>query len=99
MLTRTLLLTALCASGLATAQTDGGPRRATADAGTRGTTVPDRTAPPPGTAGLPAPRTQMGDPVGTGSETPPPSRSTPPPTSLPPRELPPTSQPPRPTPH
>jgi hypothetical protein len=31
---RMLLLTALCAASLATAQPDGGPRKATADAGT-----------------------------------------------------------------
>ncbi len=85
-----ILLTALCVGSLATAQPDGGPRRATPDAGTKGTkgtTVPDRPAPPPGGAELPAPRTQTAAPLGTGSETPPPARQ------------PPTTQPPRPTPH
>jgi len=77
MFARMLLLTALCASGLATAQPDGGPRRGTEDAGTKGTTVPDRPTPPPGGAQLPAPRTQTTAPVGTGSETPPPARTTP----------------------
>jgi len=50
---RMLLLTVSFAATLATAQPDGGPRKATADAGTtakKGTTVPDRPAPPP-TAG------------------------------------------------
>jgi hypothetical protein len=97
---RMLLLTALCAATLATAQPDGGPRKATVDAGTKGTTVPDRTTAPPPQAGaeLPVPRTQTTSPLGTGSETPPPTRNTEPvPTPRP--EVPPTSQPPRPTPH
>jgi hypothetical protein len=94
-----LLLTALCASGLATAQPDGGPRQGTADAGTKGTTVPDRPAPTPGGAQLPAPRTQTTTPVGTGSETPPPPRTTQPTPPKPHSELPPTTQPPSPTPH
>jgi len=99
MFARMLLLTALCASGLATAQPDGGPRRATEDAGTKGTTVPDRPTPPPGGAQLPAPRTQTTAPVGTGSATPPPARTTPPTTPKPPSELPSPTQPPSPTPH
>jgi hypothetical protein len=99
---RMLLLTALCAATLATAQPDGGPRKATADAGTtakKGTTVPDRTPPsPPAGAELPAPRTQTTPPVGTGSETPPPTRANQPvPTPRP--EVPPITQPPSPTPH
>ena len=96
---RMLLLTALCASGLATAQPDGGPRPGTTDAGTKGTTVPDRPTPPRGGAELPAPRTQTTTAVGTGSETPPPGRTTEPTTPTPRPELPPTTQPPRPTPH
>jgi len=99
MSARMLLLTALCASGLATAQPDGGPRGGTADAGTKGTTVPDRPTPPPGGAQLPAPRTQTTAPVGTGSETPPPARATPPTTPKPHSELPSPTQPPSPTPH
>jgi hypothetical protein len=99
MFARMLLLTALCASGLATAQPDGGPRRGTEDAGTKGTTVPDRPTPPPGGAQLPAPRTQTTAPVGTGSETPPPARTTPPTTPKPHSELPSPTQPPSPTPH
>jgi hypothetical protein len=99
MSARMLLVTALCASGLATAQPDGGPRRGTADAGTKGTTVPDRPTPPPGGAQLPAPRTQTTAPVGTGSETPPPARTTPPTTPKPHSELPSPTQPPSPTPH
>jgi hypothetical protein len=99
---RMLLLTALSAATLATAQPDGGPRKATADAGTaakKGTTVPDRTSPsPPAGADLPAPRTQTTPPVGTGSETPPPTRTKEPvPTPRP--EVPPITQPPSPTPH
>ena len=97
-----LLLTALCISGVATAGPDGGPRRGTPDAGTtatKGTTVPDRPAPPPGGAELPAPRTQTTTPVGTGSETPPPARSPESPKPTPRPELPPTTQPPSPTPH
>ena len=100
MLTRMLLLlTVLCASSLAAAQPDGGPRRGTPDAGKKGTTVPDRPAPPPGGAQLPAPRTQTSTPVGTGSETPPPARTTEPTPPKPRPELPPTTQPPSPTPH
>ena len=100
---RMLLLTALCAGTLATAQADGGPRKATPDAGTsakKGTTVPDRTPPAPPQTGaeLPKPRTQTTSPLGTGSETPPPTR-TPEPIPTPRPEVPPTSQPPRPTPH
>jgi hypothetical protein len=100
---RMLVLTALCASTLATAQADGGPRRGMADAGTKGTTVPDRPPPPPGRSDLPAPRTQTTSPVGTGSETSPPGR---PPTTSPevPRpttqpEVPSPAQPSRPVPH
>ena len=102
---RTLLLTALAVSGLATASPDGGPPRSTADAGTRGTTVPDRPAPVPEGATLPAPRTQSNTTLGTGSETLPPPPSTPPvrqtpaPTPTPTPDVPPTTQPPRPTPH
>ena len=99
MSARMLLLTALCASGLATAQPDGGPRRGMPDAGTKGTTVPDRPAPPPGGAQLPAPRTQTTAPVGTGSETPAPTRTTPPTTAKPHPDLPTQTQPPSPTPH
>ena len=99
MVTR-LLLPVLCASLVATAQPDGGPRRSTPDAGTRGTTVPDRMAPPAGGPELPAPRTQTSNPLGTGSETPAPSRA--PSTGTPPRrpapEVPPRTQPPSPTP-
>jgi len=98
MTTRMLLLTALCLTGLATASPDGGPRRATSDAGTKGTTVPDRPAPAPGGAELPAPRTETANPLGTGSETLPPGRATETPKPTPP-DLPPTTQPPRPTPH
>ena len=99
MLTRLLLLIVLCASSLATAQTDAGPRRGTADAGTKGTTVPDRPAPPSGGAQLPAPRTQTSTPVGTGSETPPPPRTTEPTPSKPRPEVPSPTQPPSPIPH
>jgi hypothetical protein len=97
MSARMLLLTVLCASGLATAQSDGGPRKGTVDAGTKGTTVPDRPAPP--RSEMPAPRTQTTTPVGTGSETPPPPRTTEPTTPAPRPDLPSTTQPPRPTPH
>ena len=98
MSARLLLLTALCVSGLATAVPDGGPHRGTADAGTKGTTVPDRPSPPPSGADLPAPRTQTTTPVGTGSETPPPPvRRTQPPT--PKSDVPSPAQPPSPTPH
>jgi hypothetical protein len=99
---RMLLLTVSFAATLATAQPDGGPRKATADAGTtakKGTTVPDRPAPPP-TAGadLPAPRTQTTPPLGTGSETPSPTPTKQPvPTPRP--EVPPITQPPSPKPH
>ena len=99
MLTRMLLLTMLSASSLATAQADAGPRRGTPDAGTKGTTVPDPPAAPPGGAPLPAPRTQTSTPVGTGSETPPPARSTEPTPTKPRPEVPPPTQPPSPTPH
>jgi hypothetical protein len=99
MLTRLLLLTVLCASSLATAQADAGPRRGTPDAGTKGTTVPDRPAAPPGGAHLPAPRTQTSTPVGTGSETPPPPRPTEPAPPKPRPEVPAPTQPPSPTPH
>ena len=98
MPTRLLLLTVLCASSLATAQADAGPRRGTADAGTKGTTVPDRPAPPAGGAQLPAPRTQTSTPVGTGSETPP-GRTSEPVPSKPRPEVPSPTQPPSPTPH
>jgi len=96
---RLLLLTALCVSGLATAKPDGGPHRGTPDAGTKGTTVPDRPSPPPTGAELPAPRTQTTTPVGTGSETPPPVRKTQPPTPVPKSDVPSPTQPPSPTPH
>jgi len=100
MPTRMLLLTALCALSLATAQLDGGPGRGTPDAGKKGTTVPDRLAPPPGGAQLPAPRTQTNTPVGTGSETPPPpGRTTEQPTPKPRPEVPSPTQPPSPMPH
>ncbi|MGZ6081436.1 MAG: hypothetical protein ACXWK4_11520 [Myxococcaceae bacterium] len=96
---RTLVLTTLVVSGLATAQPDGGPRRSTPDAGTRGTTVPDRPAPAPDATGLPAPRTQTSNPLGTGSETPAPTQPAPPVTPMPVPDVPPATQPPRATPH
>jgi hypothetical protein len=99
MLTRMLVLTVLCAWSVATAQADAGPRHGTADAGTKGTTVPDRPAAPPAGAHLPAPRTQTSTPVGTGSETPPPARATQPAPSTTHPEVPPPSQPPSPAPH
>jgi len=92
MLMRLLLMTALCVSTLATAQPDAGPHPRTPDAGTKGTTVPDRPPSPPTGAELPAPRTQTSTPVGTGSETPPPSRNKPPLTPRPSPETPPTAQ-------
>ena len=77
---RTLLLTVLTVSGLATAQPDGGPHRSTADAGTRGTTVPDRPTPVPEGAGLPphGPRpTPRSAPARRSRHRPPPRRSGP----------------------
>ena len=99
MPTRLLLLTMLCVSSLATAQADAGPHRGTPDAGKKGTTVPDRPAPPAGDAQLPAPRTQTSTPVGTGSETPPPARTTEPTPTKPHPQVPSPTQPLSPTPH
>ena len=92
-----LVLTAVGLSSIATAQPDGGPRRATPDGGTRGTTVPDRPGPAPDGTELPAPRTETGTPLGTGSETPPPRQPVTPITPTP--DVPPTTQPPRTSPH
>ena len=99
MPTRVLLLTVLCASSLATGQVDAGPRPGTPDAGSKGTTVPDRPPAPPGGPHLPAPRTQTSTPVGTGSETPAPARTTEPTPPKPRPEVPAPTQPPSPTPH
>ncbi|MGZ6069982.1 MAG: hypothetical protein ACXWK8_02125, partial [Myxococcaceae bacterium] len=63
------------------------------------TTVPDRPTPAPDGAELPAPRTQTSAPLGTGSETPAPTRPAPPVTPMPIPDVPPTTQPPRATPH
>jgi len=76
---RVFVLTALAASAVATARPDEGPGRATPDAGTaKNKGPPEQPAPAPARPDLPPPRTQTSTPVGTGSETVPPSRSAPP---------------------
>jgi hypothetical protein len=90
---RVFVLSVLVASAVATGRPDGGPGRATPDAGTaKHKGPPEQPAPSPARPDLPPPRTQTSTPVGTGSETVPPSRSAPPNAPTPARS-------PTPTPH
>jgi hypothetical protein len=91
---RILVLTVLSVSAVATAGPDGGPGRATPDAGTAKIKGPsERSTPPPARPELPPPRVQTSTPVGTGSETVPPTRPTPKP------DVPNPTPAPTPTPH